>query len=157
MRRKCFILVGHSHWGKSETLWALTEGDLRRHMPIPAISRHLVAYVRRISNDDNEDALIRFSGDLALRIRRDYLVLTFCPKLSALRNCRTILRNLQSEYDLFFFVLREDYSQRRHITEQEIDFLRDYATDLSILNGHHEREVRARRFVAYIKRCLRIH
>jgi len=157
MRRKCFILVGHSHWGKSHTLRALTEGRLGRHIIIPAIDPRLEAYVRRISNDDNEDALIRFSGDLALRISQDYLILTFCPNLSARRNCRTILRNLQTEYDLFFFVLREDYRQRRRITDQEIDFLREYGIEVTILNGHHEREIRAGRFAAFVRRYLRTH
>jgi len=54
-------------------------------------------------------------------------------------------------------VLREDYRQRRRITDQEIDFLREYGIEVTILNGHHEREIRAGRFAAFVRRYLRTH
>lgn len=155
MRKRCFILVGHSHWGKSETLSALTNFlPRRRHIVIPSINPDLTAYVRRASNDDNEAALLRFSSTIALRVRQDYLVITFCPKLKAKRACQTILTNLREQYDLYFFVLMEDYWQEREITEEELSFMNEFATDLRRFYGHHEREVRAEHFATYVRNNL---
>jgi hypothetical protein len=155
MRKKCFILVGHSHWGKSKTLEALTGKDLGRHLKIEAIDEQLEAYVRRISNDDDEDALLKFSADLALRIKQDYLILTFCPKISASEKCQAILSNLKSVYDLYFFVLMENYQQTLHITDEEIALLEKYSPEIQRLYGHHEQDERSKQFADYISKKLR--
>jgi hypothetical protein len=152
MKKKAFILVGHSHWGKSLTLKALTKGDVRtRHLRIPKINRSMFAYVRRISNDDNEQALLQFSRGLASRIRQDYLILTFCPKINPSRNSTTILNALMDTYDLYFYVLWEDYSRERKITNAERAFLQGFASRISILRGHYEAAKRAEGFAEFVR------
>jgi len=154
MKKRAYIVIGHSDWGKSQTLSAFTNGDRRtRHMRFFKKS----FFVRRISNDDNEEALqnfVRKSIQLGGFVWENYLLMTLCPVFKKkYRETETILDRMLLLYDLYFFVLHENYNNGLVITEPEIDILNTYG-NVEILFGHHEASSRARQLLIFIRSNL---
>ncbi len=148
--KKAFILVGHSNWGKSETLARLTKEDrYKRHIILDDIAPHLTAYVRRCSNDDNPVSLTNFATGLGLRIRQDYLIMTLCPNFRDKVSTEVILKSLSSRYKLYFFILKKKYSGDGEIEGEEIMQLEKYGT--YILEQNLESEKRAKAFQNFIR------
>jgi hypothetical protein len=152
---KAYIVVGHARWGKSQTLAEFTNHDRRsRHMQF--FGRDF--FVRRISNDDNESALIRFVENSIQDggpVWGNYLLMTFCPTFEKKRKPQAIhiLETLCDVYQLYFFVLQESYDRERIITDLEIEALRRYGF-VDILSGHHEAAIRARSLRRFIRENL---
>jgi len=117
---QAFLVVGHSNWGKSRTVRALT-GD--RWGRVSLIGHTF--FVRLMSNDDLP--LARYQSFIRrLRPARDPLVVApYCPEQS--RN-NPLLRTWAERYSLRFWVLEHSYVGDRRITAEEIAQLRRYGS-----------------------------
>jgi hypothetical protein len=142
---KAFFVVGHSRWGKSSTLIALTGSHREREHEMGG----RVFSIRRTSNDDEAEAWIRASG----RLRPDskpYLILTLCPTTEV----QPALESLRDRYHLYFWIMRD--KQQGHpaqISDEEIARLRGIGT-VRILEGRREPPQRAELFVTFIREQL---
>lgn len=125
---KAFIVVGHSNWGKSATLKALTGGKIQiRYFHIA--ERKI--FVRRMSNDDFSEKFREFCETLD-PIERNYLLATLCPDFDDPRKHTAVsLEILKRKYRLHFFVLRYKFDKRAQITEKEITKLSHYGSVFS--------------------------
>ncbi len=146
---KAFVLVGHAHWGKSETLKEFKGGGNRN---LWITIENIRIFIRMTSNDDDEDALDNFIKDLEVG-EKPVLVLTLCPKFSNGSKTRKILESLNKDYELFFFVLRRKYKPERDIPEEEISRLRPFG-EVEVLEGKLEKKDRAKKFRDFIKKHL---
>lgn len=133
MSHKAFLIVGHRHWGKSETLRSLTGGD--RSIVIEGT----LLSVRRMSNDDidkdDPERFWRFVRDLS----ESCVAVAFCPKFDSdpqftryNLDAETILDKLQQSYELFFWVIKHSQNPRRkrprEIDGPTIERLKKYGT-----------------------------
>lgn len=114
-RNQAFFVVGHANWGKSSTLMALTAGSFHvRHLPIGGRT----FFIRRMSNDD------RPLNEWIQRIRktqwRSHLLLTLCPKASAV----PFLRQLSKTHQLYFWIMHVSFTSGAIITPAEVARLR---------------------------------
>jgi hypothetical protein len=122
--RKVFVLVGHSNWGKSMTLRALTSGN--RYITIKPIGGHHF-FIRRMSNDDNAESLLDFT--INKLGNKDYLIMTLCPTKLKKRFTLSILRNLRrSHNEIYFFVLKYKHNGLEQILDTEINMLSPFGT-----------------------------
>ena len=151
MKSKVFIIVGHSNWGKSETLAKLTSENRRL--------RHILLFgqnffVRRMSNDDDAKSLFNFTERVD-KIWENFLIMTLCPNFGdeMRQDTLKILNNLQKEFDeILFFILRHSFSDARIITQLEIDQLKEFSNNFFILESEHiESNLRAEQFQLFIQ------
>src|SRR5687768_10529410 len=100
-----FLVVGHSNWGKSQTLRVLTDDDYKkRRMTIDGTQ----FFVRKMSNDDDRDGHPPFL-DFAHALRpasKPHVIAAFCPTFGENESGHEILDTLRKRYELFFFVLK---------------------------------------------------
>lgn len=133
MVHKAFLIVGHRHWGKSETLRSLTGGN--RSIFIDGIPLS----VRRMSNDDidkdDPEKFWRFTRDLS----EPYVAIAFCPTFDSdpqftryKLDAATILDALRKHYEIFFWVIKHSQNPKRkrprEIDEPTIERLKTYGT-----------------------------
>ena len=144
-QRSVFI-VGHAHWGKSRTLRALTEGNrYQRYIRLSEVE----FFIRRMSNDDRPKKYYKFIRDLQPSSISN-LIASFCPEFSDPR-VRECLENLRSKnYALFFWVLRQKYTNGRFVTPEEITTLREYGMVEVYDSRGIEDHVRARELRSFI-------
>jgi len=119
---KAFVVVGHSNWGKSETLRALTNGNWRiYHFEINGV----VFRIKRMSNDDIPDSLISFLKRISAETD-PVIIITLCPDFNDdSKSTSEILNLLSSKYEIYFWIIRHAYNSNRVIGENEIDRLRE--------------------------------
>src|SRR4051812_5071343 len=113
MKKKVFIYVGHSNWGKSMTLKLLTEGNSK--IKFASISGYTFK-VRKMSNDDDGQGLLNWVKDIP-NIPYDKIIIAFCPKLADIEHpteeeetAMDIIFKLQETNELFFFIQMEKYN-----------------------------------------------
>jgi hypothetical protein len=142
---KAFLIVGHSNWGKSQTLRKLTSNSRRiKYFDISGAN----FFVRRMSNDDDEKKLLKFVSD-ATKYKMN-LIVAFCPVFDKNRESRKILDILSKDFSLFFFVLKHKYASDLTISDDETNVLRDFG-DVSLYNKRNEAaKSRAKAFGNYI-------
>ena len=155
MKKKVFIYVGHSNWGKSMALKLLTGGSSRKK--IASISNHKVR-VRKMSNDDNGKGLLEWVKDIP-RIQYDQFIIAFCPKCPPIDGKPTteqnisldILIELQKTNKLFFFVQKEKFNDsNQQISQDEINWMLNFGI-VKILSGQNPNTIRAIEFENFIK------
>ena len=155
MRKKVFIYVGHSNWGKSMALKMITGGSSR--IKTANISGHIVR-VRKMSNDDDGKGLLDWVTDIP-RINYQRFIIAFCPNFPPTSGEATkeqnrgldILLELQKTNDLFFFVQREQFNNPTNlISQDEINWMSNYGI-VQILSGQNPNATRATEFENFIK------
>ncbi len=152
MKAIAIILVGHSDWGKSKTLVALTGGC--RNSEWWTLNDRCFC-LRRKSNEDEPDPYWDFIQKLVPQ-ETPCVLATFCPNFEK-HEMRTeqILDELSKKYALFFFVLKHSWFSRadylKTISPEEIERLREYGeTEVFDQQGADE-FVRAAAFRKYIE------
>lgn len=155
MKKKVFIYVGHSNWGKSMALKMLTGGS--SHKKIANISGHIVR-VRKMSNDDYSQKLLDWVIDIP-RINYQRFIIAFCPNFPPAMGKPTIEQNigldiileLQKTNELFFFIQKEEFNAPTHqISQDEINWMSNYGI-VQILSGQNPNTIRASEFEKFIK------
>lgn len=119
MKKPIAILVaGHSNWGKSATLKALTEGRLFRSYQLSGAD----FFIRRMSNDDYTEAYRDFIDECVAAPSGNILA-AFCPHFEAgdLRFTEHSLAALKKKYDVYIFALKYQYHTDNRITDQELN------------------------------------
>jgi hypothetical protein len=116
---KAFILVGHENWGKSRTIYALTESNHVGWFTIHGTN----FFIRRMSNDDKPDELLEFIRK-TFPVRKPYIIITLCPNFEKRwKNTTKIIGLLKEKYDLYFLIIKKKFIDDNEITQQEIDNL----------------------------------
>lgn len=155
MKKKVFIYVGHSNWGKSMALKVITGGSSRKK--IANISGHIVR-VRKMSNDDNGQGLLDWVIDIP-RINYQRFIIAFCPNFPPATGEPTVEQNigldilieLQKTNELFFFIQKEEFNAPTHqISQDEINWMSNYGI-VQILFGQNPNTIRAAEFENFIK------
>lgn len=147
MKNKAFILVGHSNWGKSETIFSLKDNDIKKQH---VIIKNRWILVRSRSNDDIRKELLVMIKKIVKLDYREIIVL-LCPKFDKRdsHNTLKILNELLKKYKLYFFVLEKKYGFDKTIKRTEVGKLKKFGK-LKILKGAKESKVRAKEFKKYI-------
>lgn len=99
--KKAFLLVGHSNWGKSETLYQLAENNRRKKYYLISGEWFII---RRMSNDDNEESLERFI-DSADKYGH-HLIIAFCPTFRPGEKAHKMLKKTIRKFRDISFRLR---------------------------------------------------
>jgi hypothetical protein len=123
---RLFAVVGHKHWGKSETLKALSGGRRLRWLDINA----RLFFVRRMSNDDIPKDYVNLLKELDPK-KKPNVILALCPTFEREDLCTELvnaLNGLKSKYEIFFFVLRHSYRGDRTISDHETTSLETFGT-----------------------------
>jgi len=151
MKNKAFILVGHSNWGKSETIYSLKDDDRKKQH---VIIKKAWILVRSRSNDDIKHELLIMIKKI---VKMDYkvIIILLCPRFDKkdTRNTLKILNELIKKYSLYFFVLEKKYGIDKTIRRTEIGKLKRYGR-VKVLKGENERNIRAKEFKKYITENL---
>jgi hypothetical protein len=128
LKGKAFFVVGHKDWGKSSTLKALTDGS---RFPRTWVIASIAFFVRRMSNDDFPESLIRLANRLHPQTT-PHVIATLCPTFNDKKARPALLDTLnilKRKYELFFFVLRHKCSNRDlTIPDDETEKLERYGT-----------------------------
>ncbi len=151
---KMFVVVGHKHWGKSETLKALSGG---KRLGWLEINSH-VFFIKRMSNDDIPKDFFKLLNELDPE-KKPNVILALCPTFEK-EDLRTKLVNalngLKVKYDIFFFVLRYSYKGDRTISDDEITSLETFGPVKICKESKAESKLRAEEFRGFITRYLSI-
>jgi len=122
---KIAFVVGHTNWGKSTTLRALTHDNFR-------LRWHSISgfdfFIRRMSNDDYPDSYIDFMRRIT-PTKYDHLIAAMCPEFNSSENpTETILLSLQKKgFELYFWVLEKEQGHgERTVRSSEILTLRKH-------------------------------
>ena len=144
---KVIFIVGHSNWGKSQTLRALTGDSHRvRRMEIEDTEY----FIRRMSNDDQPEGFIKRMKAMHPDSWPQILA-ALCPDFDdPEKDTAVVLKSLRDKgYKLFFWVLAKQYGTDRHIDKAEISRLRSFGK-VEVFDGEAEANVRAKKFKAYV-------
>ena len=141
------VLVGHSNWGKSKTLKALTN-DIVQYRYWDIADRTF--FIRRMSNDDFSQDLKEFVENLSPD-KQEFVLLTLCPDFDEpLKYAKANLIKLSQKYTLNFFVLQYAYDSDRSVSSTEIGKLKEYGSVEVFTSKNAEAVTRAkalRRFI----------
>lgn len=142
---KAFILVGHSHWGKSLTLRQLTKGTKKGWWEI----KDNYVFIKRMSNDDIPESVINFVDNLDSEYK-NVIIMTLCPNFEE-ENHKTkyIINKVEKNYKMYFFVLKQSYNDDRTVTDDEIEELRKHG-NVEILQKREKDKQRAIAFNNFI-------
>ncbi len=151
MSKKAFLIVGHSNRGKSWTIRSLIEGH--SHKNRFTLDNHEL-FVRRMSNDDNEDSLLRFVKK-GIRNKPGDVILTFCPRFER-DETKEILDLLKLDFELHFFVLQYQQHPKKDgvISDAEIESLKKYGAKLEIFSKKDLPDNIAAKFEKFVKENL---
>ncbi|ROZ76595.1 hypothetical protein [Ramlibacter sp. WS9] len=141
-KQQAFFVVGHSNWGKSRTLKAVTGNSVYvRHMSIGGRG----FAIRRRSNDDIDTAPWAARIAALQSAGHAHLLLALCPTAPA----APVLRRLARAYDLYFWVMKDKFRGTGQISPAELAFLRGFGK-VSVFSGQHQAPVRARALTNFI-------
>ena len=145
---KVVFVVGHSNWGKSQTLRALTGGSHRiRRTEIAGIEY----FIRRMSNDDQPKGFVKWMKAMHPD-RWPQILAALCPDFdNPAKDTAGVLQSLRDNgYKLYFWVLRSQYGTDNRISSTDISRLRSFGK-VDIFDEIAEANARAKRFKAYVK------
>ncbi|WP_157771917.1 hypothetical protein [Ralstonia solanacearum] len=144
---KIAFVVGHSNWGKSKTLRALTNGDrYKRRLSIQGVE----FLIRRMSNDDLPKSFIRFMESVDPS-SITAIIAALCPNFDDEEAAtQSVLNQLRSKgYRLFFWVMEHQYRTNKAMSASDISRLRKFGT-VKVISGVAEAASRARDFRKFI-------
>jgi len=144
---KVFFVVGHSNWGKSKTLRALTNEDYRvRRTTISGVEY----FIRRMSNDDLPDSFIEWMTMVNPK-KWPNILATLCPDFEDPdKGTVAVLQALQDKgYKLFFWVLSKKFGTNDFIQAHEISRLRAFGK-VEVIKDEWEASVRGKKFKAFV-------
>jgi hypothetical protein len=154
-QKRVAFVVGHSHWGKSRTLRALTDGNPhQRRITINGVE----FYVRHMSNDDDPQGYVHFMNGLDPNATRN-LIAPLCPKFRRLKNFNNplkvadpMLQGLQGKgYQLFFWVIKHKWGNPALLVAQdEISELQGHGSVQVFTQADAEDSLRATQFRAFV-------
>jgi hypothetical protein len=113
---QAFLVVGHSQWGKSKTLWALTN-DQRGWVTLDGKQ----FFVRLMSNNDVPDSYEKFINSLG-PIKKPLVIAAYCPE----RPPYPFITALAKKYNLILWILEHNYADTASITPDEIQSLHKF-------------------------------
>ncbi len=145
------FLVGHSNWGKSRTLKALTDGNsYQRRITIAGSD----FFIRRMSNDDQPEGFIELMQSIAPE-HEPYVLAALCPHFKdPAKGTRDVLQTLRNRgYLLYFWVMKHRFGKPDVITQAEIDQLRRFGT-VEVVEQQIEADARAKQFNAYVRKVV---
>lgn len=124
--QKIAFVVGHANWGKSRTLKALTNENVR--VKKTTIS-NTEFFIRRMSNDDQPEGYVKFMKSLN-PTTRPYLIAALCPQFdNPAAHTISILTDLKAKgYQLFFWVIEHQYGTSEVVNANEIQQLSKFGT-----------------------------
>jgi len=144
--KKVFFLVGHENFGKSRTLVELTGSTNRKYLKLGQVE----CLVRRKSNDDIKKDLLDEAKEI---VRTDFqcVIIALCPNFESperwTRDIIEVFRN--AGFDVHFFVLKDEYSGSRVVSDKEVAILKSYGTTV-LYEKSREAAVRAKELEKYI-------
>jgi hypothetical protein len=144
---KVFFVVGHSNWGKSETLRALTGGSHRvRRTTISGVEY----FIRRMSNDDLPESFIKRMTTINPANWPNILA-ALCPDFDdPEKKTAVVLQALRDKgYELFFWVLHGQYGTGALIQPAELSRLRTFGK-VELLSEAAEASARSKKFKAFV-------
>jgi hypothetical protein len=144
---KAFAVVGHKHWGKSTTLLLLTDGRQLHRFTIKGREFR----IKRMSNDDVPVSFFLWLKKLKVDDCPG-IIIALCPTFLDKRlNAKLVaaLASLRTQYDLFFFVLRQRYKPPDRIKDEEIEGLEKFGK-VKVFNSRAEGKSRAAAFKKFI-------
>jgi hypothetical protein len=141
------FVVGHSNWGKSKTLRALTNDNYRVHRTTISGVEY---FVRRMSNDDLPESFIKWMTTVQPEKWPDILA-ALCPDFDdPEKETADVLQALKDKgYRLFFWVLHKKFGANEFVQSSEISRLRTFGK-VEVVNDEWEASVRGRKFKAFI-------
>ena len=148
---KIAFVVGHSDWGKSKTLRALTNGNYWiKRTKINGVE----FFVRRMSNDDLPDSFIRKMKSMNPAVW-PHIIAALCPNFDDAKvSTRSILSDLRGKgYQLFFWVIQCQHGTDEVVSPGELALLRQFGK-VEVFADRSEAEVRAKRFASFIKNVV---
>jgi predicted ATP-dependent endonuclease of OLD family len=155
-KSKVFVLVGHSNWGKSFTLNALTEryGDGWKKRSV--IIKHELIPIKKMSNDDRPvDEIIKFAKRQIAGSKN--FIIALCPNFSPDRKKDTekLLKILKDNCKVYFMLLKraQGDSDIRELQQSEIMVLREYGK-IEPISKKIDKYVRAKKFKDFIENSL---
>jgi len=146
-KSKVVFVVGHSNWGKSQTLRALTNDNYRvRRTSISGVEY----FVRRMSNDDLPESFIDWMVTVNPE-RWPNILAALCPDFEASeKQTATVLQVLKDKvYKLFFWVLHKKFGSNEFIKPSEISNLRAFGK-VEVIEDEWEAPVRGKKFKDFI-------
>lgn len=142
------VLVGHSNWGKSKTLKALTN-DIVQYRYWDIAGRTF--FIRRMSNDDLSEELKEFIEKLSPD-KQECVLLTLCPDFDEpLKYAKKNLITLSKKYTIHFFVLQHAYASDRSVSSAEIKKLKEHGEVEVFSTKNAEATTRAKALRRYIE------
>jgi hypothetical protein len=144
---KVIFIVGHSNWGKSQTLRKLTAGSHRvRRKKIAGIEY----FIRRMSNDDQPEGFIKRMAAMD-PVNWPYILAALCPDFTdASKATAKVLQGLKDKgYRLFFWVQVQQYGTSETIQRIDISRLRSFG-QVKVFSSAAEADIRAKELKAYI-------
>jgi hypothetical protein len=154
MKKKVFIYVGHSNWGKSFALKIITGNNSKRKTV--QIAQYNVR-VRKMSNDDDGTGLLNWVRTFPIQAYQRFII-AFCPNVPPITGNATLQQNialdilleLQANNILYFFVQEEKFNfPQIKISQTEINWIRTFGT-VQVLPGQNVDTVRAAEFSRFI-------
>lgn len=148
MPNPCVVfVVGHSNWGKSKTLRALTDDSVRvRRTVISGVEY----FVRRMSNDDLPQSFIDWMTTVE-PAKWPQIIAALCPDFDdAGKETADVLTSLQARgYKLHFWVLNKKFGTEEFVKPNEITRLRRFGK-VEVIEEEWEASNRAKKFKAFI-------
>ena len=148
LKPKIVFVVGHSNWGKSRTLKALTgESHRVRRTQIAGVEY----FIRRMSNDDQPKSFIERMAAMEPD-RWPQILAALCPDFdNPTKATATVLQGLRDRgYKLYFWVLTQQHGTGESIRSCEISRLRKYGK-VELFSKQAEAAIRAKNFRAYVR------
>ena len=150
-KSRVFLVVGHSNWGKSRTLRALTNGVLTKglHPWITIDERQF--FVRMMSNDDVPSSNPTSYPTLIHNLTPEqipFVIMAYCPEKDS---SSPLITALAKKYEIFAWVLEHKYDCKESIKESEIKALRKFGMVECYTPKHTEAEARATALVQFIR------
>ena len=152
-KNKAIVVVGHSDWGKSKTLKALTGGNIHK------VRVNIKGYdicIKRMSNDDEpeKEKLLNYLQEIDPNIK-PIILITLCPDFDdSSKKTNKILKLLSNKYNnIFFWVLKRKYGSIEEVSNDEIQMLKSFGK-VSVFSDKAEASDRALELERFIKSVL---
>lgn len=150
VKGKIAFVVGHSNWGKSKTLRALT-GDSHYIRRMTILGAEF--WIRRMSNDDLTPEYAEFVGKLDPSLR-GHVIAALCPQFDdPTIGTMAVLESLRARYEMFFWIIERQYGRAGRVTPVELQVLGRFG-HVELFSGKAEAVGRAAAFKRFIRNVV---